>query len=325
MSSNRLSELLDQSCAPELAQLLKALAGGCSEISGYVREAGLAGILGSTGDTNVQGETVQKLDDLSNEILMKWLSACGSCAGYLSEENEGLVSFHAAGKYVISVDPLDGSSNIDIAAPIGTIFSVMERLSESGAIEDRDFLQTGRKTVAAGYCLYGSTVMMMLSTGKGLHGFTLHPSSGEYLLTHPDIRIPAKGKIYSCNQGNAGKFTPQLQEFISWCTETDKAGGRPYSLRYIGSMVGDMHRTFLKGGIFFYPANRGEAKGKLRLLYECIPMAFLAEQAGGAATDGQQAILDLHPTELHERTAIYIGSQETVEQCTAFLQIQANE
>lgn len=304
----------------ELTRVLISLAEGCKVIGKSVNNAGLADILGTTGDTNVQGETVQKLDDYSNRVLMDFLKVSETTAGYLSEENDGIVTLNPNGKYIISVDPLDGSSNIDVVAPIGTIFNLCERLSAPGtSTDDEDFFQKGNATKAAGYVIYGSSTMMVLSVGTGVQGFTLSTTDNDFYLSHPNMTIPAKGKIYSLNQGNAGKFTDGLKNFISWCTESDKETSRPYSLRYIGSMVGDMHRNFIKGGIFIYPANKGEAKGKLRLLYECIPMSYLAEQAGGKATDGKERILDLQPVELHERTAIYIGSAETVDNCMSFL------
>lgn len=304
----------------ELVRLLVSLAEGCKVIGKLVNNAGLSGITGSTGTTNVQGETVQKLDDLSNKILMDYLRVSETCGGYLSEENESIMTLHPAGKYTIAVDPLDGSSNIDVVAPIGTIFSINQRLSSAGDITAADFLQKGSNTKAAGYVVYGSSTVLVLSTGNGVNGFTLSTEDQQFYLSHPDIKMPENGKIYSINQGNFSKFTDGVKNYIGWCTESDKETSRPYSLRYIGSMVGDLHRNLLKGGIFMYPANKGETKGKLRLLYECIPMSFVTEQAGGKATDGHQRILDLQPTEIHERTAIFIGSKNMVEKAGSFVQ-----
>ncbi len=316
----KLQEFLTATTDIELVKLLVSLAEGCKVIGRLVNNAGLSGITGSTGTTNVQGETVQKLDDLSNKILMDYLRVSESCAGYLSEENEKVMTLNPLGKYTIAVDPLDGSSNIDVVAPIGTIFSINERIHPTGDVSDADFLQKGIHTKAAGYVVYGSSTVLVLSTGNGVNGFTLSTEDQEFYLSHPDMKMPASGKIYSINQGNFSKFTDGVKNFIGWCTESDKETSRPYSLRYIGSMVGDLHRNLLKGGIFMYPANKGETKGKLRLLYECIPMSFITEQAGGKATDGHQRILELQPTEVHERTAIFIGSTNLVEKAGGFVQ-----
>lgn len=314
-----LPDFLESTTPIEMAKVIFTLAEGCKIISKLVSNAGISDILGTTGDTNVQGETVQKLDDLSNKILMDYLKASETCAGYLSEENEGIATLNENGKYTIAVDPLDGSSNIDVAAPIGTIFAINERLSSPGGVNENDFLQKGSATRAGGYFLYGSSTMLVLSVGKGVAGFTLSTKDNEFYLSHPDIKLQEWGKIYSLNQGNEGKFDNGLRNFISWCTATDKETARPFSLRYIGSMVGDLHRNLIKGGIFIYPANKGEQKGKLRLLYECIPMSYLIEHAGGRATDGYQRILDIQPTQLHERTAIFIGSARLVEKAEEFL------
>jgi fructose-1,6-bisphosphatase I len=314
-----LTDFLENTVSIELTKAILSLAEGSKIIARLINNAGIADILGVTGETNVQGETVQKLDDLSNRIVMDYLRASETCAGYLSEENEGVVTLNEGGKYAISVDPLDGSSNIDICAPVGTIFNIVERLSGNGAVNDADFLQPGNKTIAAGYFIYGSSTILVLSTGKGVYGFTLNTQNQHYFLSHPEIKNPAAGKIYSLNQGNIEKFGGGTKAFVQWCTEVDKATSRPYSLRYIGSMVGDVHRNLLKGGIFMYPANKGETKGKLRLLYECIPMGYITEQAGGKAIDGRQRILDIQPTELHERSAIFIGSSDMVDKAQGFL------
>ena len=315
----KLDEFLINHTNLEMAKLLLALAEGCKVIGRLVNNAGLNDITGTTGETNVQGEAVQKLDDLSNKILMDYLTASETCAGYLSEENEGIVTLRANAPYTISVDPLDGSSNIDVCAPIGTIFAINERVSQLGAVTEADFLQKGDNTKAAGYVIYGSSTILIFSVGKGVYGFTLNTQDGEFRLSNVDMKTPEKGKIYSINQGNIGKFTDGMKNFIQYCVESDKETSRPYSLRYIGSMVGDVHRNLLKGGIFMYPANKGETKGKLRLLYECIPMAYLLENAGGMATDGNQRILELQPTEVHERSAIFIGSKNLVEKAHQFL------
>jgi fructose-1,6-bisphosphatase I len=283
-----------------------------------VRNAPLRNLTGAMDTTNVQGEIVQKLDDYSNQVLMDYCKTSAACAGYLSEENEGVTTINETGSLVIAVDPLDGSSNIDIAAPIGTIFAIWKRQSAAGPILATDFLQKGDVCLAAGYVLYGSATMLMLSVGKGVQLFALNTINGAFEEINGNVQLPAKGKIYSMNQGNLSKFEEAAKSFVNYCTETDKATSRPYSIRYIGSMVGDMYRTFLKGGVFLYPAYEGETKGKLRLLYECIPMSFLAEQAGGKGTNGKERILSLQPTELHERCAIVIGSSELVDQYLAF-------
>lgn len=315
----KLEPFLKSATNSELVQLIVPVADACKSISRLVNNAGISDIMGNTGSTNVQGESVQKLDDLSNKILMDYLTSAETCAGYLSEETEGIVTLNEKGKYTIAVDPLDGSSNIDVCAPIGTIFSVNERLSATGPVNENDFLQKGIHTKAAGYVIYGSSTILVLSTGTGVNGFTLNTEDHEFYLSHPDMKTPASGKIYSINQGNFSKFDDGVKNFIAYCTEVDKTTSRPYSLRYIGSMVGDLHRNLIKGGIFIYPANKGEAKGKLRLLYECIPMSFLTEQAGGKATDGNLRLLDLQPTAVHERTAIFIGSKGMVGKAMEFL------
>ena len=315
----KLSDYLETNAPAPLSALILSLADGCKMIARLVNNAGLSGLIGTTGETNVQGETVQKLDDLSNSILMDKLRESKTCAGYLSEENEGVVTLNPNGSFVISVDPLDGSSNIDVCAPIGTIFNVCERISVSGDVNEADFFQTGNHTKAAGYFIYGSSTILVISTGKGVNGFTLNTEDNQFYLSHPEIKISEKGKIYSINQGNLEKLEDGVKNYIAYCSQIDKETSRPYSLRYIGSMVGDLHRNLIKGGIFIYPANKGEKKGKLRLLYECIPMGFVTEQAGGKATDGYQRILDIQPHELHERTAIFIGSKQMVEKAEAFL------
>jgi fructose-1,6-bisphosphatase I len=319
--NNRISleDFLGEGVDLDLAKLLLAMAEGCKVISHLVNNAAISDVIGSHGSQNVQGEEVQKLDDLTNKILMDYLKASETCAGFVSEEIETMVTINPMGTYTVATDPLDGSSNIDVAAPIGTIFCVNERLSAKGDVTQQDFLQKGTQAKAAGYFIYGSSTILVLTTGKGVNGFTLGTQNNEFYLSHPNISTPAQGKIYSINQGNAAKFDDGLKNFLSYCAEINKAESRPYSLRYIGSMIGDIHRNLIKGGIFIYPANKGEAKGKLRLLYECIPMAFVIEQAGGKATDGQQRILDIQPSDFHERTAIFIGSNELVTKAMSFL------
>jgi len=307
-----LANFLHDNAPADLARLLLSIAEGTKTLSHAVRNIGVLNLSGTTGSTNIQGETVQKLDDFSNNIMMDLCRSSGVCAGYLSEENDDIVALDSAGSFVVSIDPLDGSSNIDIAAPVGTIFSIVRRVTPSGQITPEDFLQKGNEVLAAGYAMYGSSTILVFSTGTGVQMFSLNPDDNQYYRTHTDVQIPSNGKIYSLNQGNLSKFESASQQFVDWCIAHDKATSRPYSLRYIGAMVGDMHRTFLKGGVFLYPAAKGETKGKLRLLYECIPMAYLTEQAGGKAINGPHRILDIQPTELHERCAIIIGSKEMV-------------
>jgi fructose-1,6-bisphosphatase I len=313
-----LSAYLEETTDPALTKLILSLSEGTKVLSHAIRNVGLLNLHGTTGETNVQGETVQKLDEFSNNILMDYCRLSDSCAGYLSEENEDVVTIHEGGQYIISLDPLDGSSNIDVAAPIGTIFAIQRRISPTGLVTHADFLQAGDATVAAGYMIYGSSTVMVFSIGQGLQMFGLGSDDNHYYHTHPNVMIPANGKIYSLNQGNLGKFEEVAQQFVDWCVTHDKGSSRPYSLRYIGSMVGDMHRTFIKGGVFMYPAAKGETRGKLRLLYECIPMAYLTEQAGGRAIDGSCRIMEVQPTELHERCAIIIGCKDMVEKYCEF-------
>jgi fructose-1,6-bisphosphatase I len=317
-----LANFLQETTTADITKLLTSIAEGTKTLSHAVRNLGVLNLGGSTGETNVQGETVQKLDEFSNNILMELCRASGVCAGYLSEENEDLMTLDPNGKFIVAIDPLDGSANIDIAAPVGTIFSVHERISPvGGPVTKEDFLQNGNKVVAAGYALYGSSTILVFSTGKGTHMFSLNADNNQYFRSHTDVMIPSNGKIYSLNQGNLSKFESVAQQFVAWCVSHDKETSRPYSLRYIGSMVGDMHRTFIKGGVFLYPATKGTTKGKLRLLYECIPMAYIVEQAGGKAIDGSKRILDVEPTELHERCAIIIGCKDMVGKYVEFAQV----
>lgn len=301
----------------ELSALLRDIGLACKIINKQVLKAGLVDILGKHGATNVQGEEVMKLDVFANETLISVLENSADCAGIASEENDSFVCFDddysANSKYVVLFDPLDGSSNIDVNAPIGTIFSIYRRVSEIGKpCTMDDFLQPGNRLMAAGYVIYGSSTMMVYATRLGVNGFTLEPSIGEFCLSHPDLKCPEKGKIYSINQGNSCRFDEGLKNFLSHCMEDCKEDGRPYSHRYIGSMVADMHRTLIKGGIFMYPADKQSPKGKLRLQYECNPMAFLVEAAGGTASTGSGSVLDIVPTELHQRVPIYIGSKSMV-------------
>jgi len=288
-------------------------------IAREVRRAGLIDILGATGEQNVHGDKVQKLDQYAQERLEVGMARTGLLCCMASEERSELIRIpreFAKGKYVFLFDPLDGSSNIDVNISIGTIFSIHRRLtpSEDGTVED--CLQPGSRQVAAGYVLYGSSVMLVYTTGKGVHGFTLDPSVGEFLLSHPDLRVPSRGKTYSINEGNASAWDSATAAYVRHVKEKDAAAGRPYSLRYVGTLVADFHRTLINGGIFLYPAS---PKPKLRLLYEAAPMAMIAEQAGGKASTGRQRILDVQPTDLHQKVPLIVGSAEDVAEYEAFV------
>lgn len=288
-----------------------------------VSKAGLVNILGSTDRMNVSGDVVKKLDEFADETIYRAMDHGGHVCVMASEENEDILHIpdeYAAGKYVLLYDPLDGSSNIDANITIGSIFSVLQRVSTGGKGTLEDCLQPGYKQVAAGYIIYGSSTIFVYSAGHGVHGFTLDPSVGEFLLSHENIRIPKKGKIYSLNEGNFCHWDTWMQRYIQYLKEPDKATHRPYSLRYIGTMVGDSHRTLLYGGIFAYPGDKKNPEGKLRLMYECNPMAYIIEQAGGRASNGKQRLLDVKPTSLHQHTPVFLGSEEDVRLCEEFLQ-----
>lgn len=296
--------------------LLNQIGFAAKLITSKVRRAGLANILGYTGQTNVQGESVQKLDEEANETLLYVLGRRRHCAAIASEEMEDFhpLSTDPRAKYLVVFDPLDGSSNIDVNISIGTIFGVLRKkeLGEQPA-QLNDFLAPGRDLLAAGYVLYGSSTMLVLTTGSGgVHGFTYDPTVGEFFLSHENIRTPERGSTYSINEGNSGRWTDPVRRWNAWLKEEDKADGRPYGHRYVGSLVADAHRTLLKGGIFAYPADRKSPKGKLRLLYEANPFAFIFEAAGGKATTGDERILDIVPTQLHQRVPLILGSSYDV-------------
>jgi len=284
-------------------------------IASRVNQAGLAGVLGVTGEVNVQGETVQKLDIFANRTLIHVLEAGGQVCLMASEEVDDPIPIPTQfprGKYVLMFDPLDGSSNIDVNISIGTIFSVHKRLTD-GDPGLADCLQPGYKQVAAGYVIYGPSTMFVYTTGEQVHGFTLDPSVGEFFLSHPNLRIPERASIYSCNEGNQAKWDPRVRARVEHLKTPDTPSGRPYSSRYVGTLVSDFHRTLLKGGVFAYPADNKNPNGKLRLLYEASPLAFVAHAAGGAASTGTQPVLEVVPTELHQRVPLYIGSKLDVE------------
>lgn len=299
--------------------ILNQIALAAKLITGRVRRAGLADVLGWTGDTNVQGESVQKLDIIANDTMLAVLRRRGHCAGVTSEELDEPVLFpHSRGAYLVVTDPLDGSSNIDVDVSIGTIFGIMKHDTTAPATRD-SFLKPGRDYAAAGYVIYGTSTVLVLSTGKGVHAFTWDPGAGEFFLSHENIRTPDKGNIYSVNEGNFARWTDGVKRWDDHMKAVDKADGRPYSHRYVGSLVADAHRTLLKGGIFAYPADTKNPEGKLRLLYEANPMAFIFEAAGGTATTGRDRILDIVPTELHQRVPLVIGSKKDVETFQRFV------
>lgn len=309
----------------EFTQLLMDIALAGKIISREVNKAGLVEILGSTGEFNVQDEEVQKLDEFANRTLINSLDHTGRVCVMSSEEDADAIEIPAqypCGNYTIAFDPLDGSSNIDVNVSVGTIFSIHRKISKGPRGEEEDLLQPGRKQVAAGYIIYGSSTMMVYSTGNGVHGFTLDPSVGEFLLSHPNITTAKRGRIYSANESNYHYWSAGIRKYIDYLKETHKSSGRPYNARYIGSLVADFHRNLLAGGIFLYPSDSKDPKkksGKLRLLYEAAPLAFVAEQAGGYATDGEQNILDIEPMTLHQRVPLIIGCIEDVKECQKFI------
>ncbi|KAK9740840.1 hypothetical protein RND81_03G064500 [Saponaria officinalis] len=303
--------------------LLSHIVLGCKFVCSAVNKAGLAKLIGLAGETNVQGEEQKKLDVLSNEVFVKALISSGRTCILVSEEDEEATFVDPAlrGKYCVCFDPLDGSSNIDCGVSIGTIFGIYSVKDVNNPTLD-DVLQSGKDMIAAGYCMYGSSCTFVLSSGAGVNGFTLDPSLGEFILTHPDIKIPKKGKIYSVNEGNAKNWDSPTAKYVEKCKfPTDSSS--PKSLRYIGSMVADVHRTLLYGGIFMYPGDKKSPNGKLRVLYEVFPMSFLMEQAGGQAFTGKQRALDLIPTKIHERSPVFLGSYDDVEDIKALYAAEA--
>lgn len=308
----------------ELTALLSAIKLGAKIIHRDINKAGLVDILGTSGVENVQGEVQMKLDLYANEKLKAAMLARGEIAGIASEEEDEIVIFEGEraenAKYVILMDPLDGSSNIDVNVSVGTIFSIYRRTTPLGQpVTEADFLQPGNRQVAAGYVVYGSSTMLVYTTGAGVHAFTYDPSLGVFCLSHEKVRFPEKGNMYSINEGNYIRFPLGVKKYIKYCQEQDEATNRPYTSRYIGSLVADFHRNLLKGGIYIYPSTASHPTGKLRLLYECNPMAFLAEQAGGKASDGKNRILDIIPQKLHERAPFFVGNRSMVEDAERFI------
>ncbi len=312
------------SATGEFSDLLSDITLAAKIIMREVAKAGLVNILGKTGEVNVQGEEVQKLDVFANETMFRALDHTGHLCIMASEEDaepRHIPDDYPCGHYVLNYDPLDGSSNIDANISTGTIFSIHRRVSPgSGPGEERDCMQPGSRQVAAGYIVYGPSTMFVYTTSQGVHGFTYDPSVGEFLLSHENIRIPPRGKLYSINEGNTERWEDGVRRYIAHLKSDDPATGRPYSSRYIGSLVSDFHRNLLYGGIFLYPADHKNKQGKLRLLYEAAPLALIAERAGGAASDGRRRILDIAPEGLHQRTPLVIGSVEDVRDALTFIQ-----
>jgi fructose-1,6-bisphosphatase I len=314
----------------EFSRLLNDIGIAAKIVNREINKAGLADILGFEGTSNIQGEDQKKLDVFANIEFIKALKNGGQVCAIVSEENKDLVTFDNEmcnrGKYVVAMDPLDGSSNIEVNVSIGSIFSIFHRRSEQGTAGTLDdVLQPGREMVAAGYVIYGSSTMLVYTTGNGVNGFTLDPSVGLFLLSHPEMKIPEGGRIYSINEANYIYFPEGVKEYIRYCQEDDPDTLRPYTTRYIGSLVSDFHRNLLRGGIYMYPGTKKMRQGKLRLLYECSPIALLAEQAGGRASDGFRRVLDIEPESLHQRTPFFVGSSHMVEKAEHFMKVFSKE
>ncbi|MBA2563771.1 MAG: class 1 fructose-bisphosphatase [Chitinophagaceae bacterium] len=308
----------------ELSGLLRDIGLAAKRINVEVNKAGLVDILGDTGNMNIQGEEVKKMDVFANNQLVGVLRHGISCAGIASEELDDMIAFDDEvsnnSKYICMFDPLDGSTNIDVNVSIGTIFSVYRRVTEKGnPVTMQDFLQPGNRQVAAGYIIYGSSTILVYATKRDVNGFTLDPSIGEFTLSHPDIRCPEYGKFYSVNHGNFFEYDESVRNYIDVCQKKNTTNGGPYTQRYVGSMVADVHRNLMKGGIFMYPGTTDKPKGKLRLLYECNPFAYILEKAGGKATNGKQRIVEIQPTELHQRTPFFVGSRGMMEELESYL------
>jgi fructose-1,6-bisphosphatase I len=307
----------------ELSKLINAIRLAAKVVNHEVNKAGLVDILGAAGDTNVQGENQQKLDVLANEKFIQTLKNREIVCGIASEEEDDFISINShdkqhQNKYVVLIDPLDGSSNIDVNVSVGTIFSIYRRVTPIGSpVTLEDFLQPGIRQVAAGYIIYGTSTMLVYTTGHGVNGFTLNPAIGTFYLSHPDMKFPETGKIYSINEGNYIHFPQGVKDYIKYCQMEED--DRPYTSRYIGSLVSDFHRNMIKGGIYIYPKSSVNSNGKLRLLYECNPMALLAEQAAGKASDGFGRILEIQPTELHQRVPFFCGSPKMVKEAESFM------
>ena len=307
----------------EFSSILHNIALAAKLVWREVTKAGLVNILGITDRMNISGDVVKKLDVFADQTIFRAMDHGGHLCVMASEENEDLLQIpdgYQKGKYVLLYDPLDGSGNIDANVTIGSIFSIFQRVSDAGPGTEADVLQPGDRQVAAGYLLYGSSMMFVYCTGHGVHGFTLDPSVGEFLLSHENIRIPARGSIYSVNEGNSSRWEPGMRRYIAYLKGEDEATGRPYSSRYVGSLVADVHRTLLYGGIYCYPGDTKNPQGKLRLTYECNPLSYIVERAGGASSDGYRRIMEIIPEALHQRTPLFTGSKEEVKLAEEFFQ-----
>jgi fructose-1,6-bisphosphatase I len=307
----------------ELSRIINSIRLAAKVVNYKVNQAGLVDIIGAVGEQNIQGEEQQKLDVYANEIFIQTLINREIVCGIASEENDDFITIEGSdngnnNKYVVLMDPLDGSSNIDVNVSVGTIFSVYRRITPIGTpVTLDDFLQPGINQVAAGYVIYGTSTMLVYTTGFGVNGFTLNPAIGTFYLSHPNMKFPLDGSIYSVNEGNYSQFPQGVKDYIKYCQKEE--GDRPYTSRYIGSLVSDIHRNMIKGGIYIYPTSSKSPKGKLRLLYECNPLAFIAEQAGGIASDGLNRIMEIQPTELHQRVSFFCGSKNMVEKAEEFM------
>jgi len=307
----------------DLTRLLNDIAIASKIVHREINKAGLVDILGEVGQKNIQGESVKKLDIYANNQFLAAFKSGGECAAVASEENKDIIILDGPksnlGKYLVSMDPLDGSSNIDVNVSVGTIFSVFNRKDLNKKVTKNDFFMPGNKQVAAGYIIYGSSTMLVYTTGNGVNGFTLDPSIGEFCLSHPNIKSPKNGTIYSVNEGNFNTMPECVKKYVQYCQKTDKKGKRTHTARFIGSLVADFHRNLLKGGIYIYPNTSDAPNGRLRLLYECSPLAWIAEEAGAKASDGVNRILDIIPNDLHQRTPLFIGSEQMVKKAESFI------
>lgn len=316
-------QALNPGAKGDLSRLLSDIAIASKIVHREINKAGLVDILGDVDQENIQGEPVKKLDIYANNQFIAAFKSGGECAAVASEENEDIIILDGTnsknGKYLVSMDPLDGSSNIDVNVSVGTIFSIFKRTDYSKSVSKEDFFKAGTEQVVAGYVIYGSSTMLVYTTGHGVNGFTLDPSIGEFCLSHPNIKSPKKGEIYSINEANLNTMPKGVKNYISFCQQTDESGKRTHTARFMGSLVADFHRNLLKGGVYVYPQTTAAPSGRLRLLYECAPLAWIIEQAGGKASDGKNRILDIVPNDLHQRVPFFIGSSEMVEKAESYM------
>jgi len=316
-------QVLKPEATGNLTRLLYDISIAAKIVNREINKAGLVDILGEAGEDNIQGESVKKLDLYANDAFISALNSGGQCAAIASEENEDIIILDGPkskeGRYLVCMDPLDGSSNIDVNISVGTIFSVLKRKDPNKKVSEEEFFIAGNEQVAAGYVIYGSSTMLVYTTGNGVNGFTLDPSIGEFYLSHPNMTTPTNGEIFSINEANEKIMPLGVQKYAKFCHELDKDGNRTHTARFMGSLVADFHRNLLKGGIYIYPSTNAAPKGRLRLLYECTPLAWIIEQAGGKASDGKTRILDIVPTDIHQRAPLFIGSLEMMEKAEKFM------